>query len=133
MSQAQGSAALDQIEIDEFFGRLTKAQAAQARAALKADGYTAERAELVAGLRAIADWFEQHTEIAPPTFPDFTASVGQSGEWTQDDTEGRARMDVFAAGLGAELQIGDHLDVERKFGSVKLRAYFITQKARRQS
>lgn len=130
MSQPQGNAALDQIQVDEFYGRLSKRQAAQARAALTADS---ERAELVAGLRAIADWYEQHTEIAPPTFPDFTVSVGQSGEWTQDDGEGRARMDAFAAALDAQLCIGDHLDAERKFGSVKLRAYFITSAARRSS
>lgn len=77
---------------------------------------TTERKDFTDGLRAIADWYDAHPEIAIPGLPEITnASV---------DTKDEAAAVIRALG-SCEKEYGQTLfTITKVFGSVKAKFYF---------
>jgi hypothetical protein len=84
-----------------------------------------ERAALIGGLRALADYLESNPEVPAP-------SDAQVYIFPPDGTctEKRAEIDVTAARLGATARptaVGRHYVVTRSFGPVEYRAVAICE------
>src|ERR1700733_106354 len=91
-----------------------------------------ERAELIAGLRDLAEFLDQNPRIPAPRFTDLFV-FPPSGS----DAEMFAEIDVIAALIGttasdADSQAG-HYSAVRGFGPVQYRAVAIPHTARHQS
>lgn len=84
------------------------------------------RAELVRGLRELAQFYEDHPEVPFPTRPGFTHCV------LGDDAEGVAVVEAVAATLGIEaIPRGNRVEAERQFGSLNFRVYHVFAEAMR--
>jgi len=81
---------------------------------------TAQRAELIKGLRALADYLETNPDIPAPSYADvYTFPPDGACD------EMRAEIDIIAARLGSnarETADGSHYTVTRSFGPVTYRA-----------
>jgi hypothetical protein len=81
-----------------------------------------ERAQLIAGLRGLADYLESSPEVPAPIYSGVFA-FPPDGDWA----EMRAEIDVIAADLGviAHETGGGHYVAIRSFGPVEYRAVAI--------
>ena len=90
------------------------------------------RAQLLDGLRALADFLEIHPDVPTNSWVNVSYSVtaaDTNGEGDQDEAE-RAEVDRVAAVLGVTPTLngsGSHYTAERSFGPVVYRATAITQ------
>jgi len=86
------------------------------------------RAALVAGLRELADFFAAHPDFPMPYCPDFTHCV-----LTDDDQAGMAELTVIAAGLGLPVDTTSNRNpgVDRQFGGVAYRAFYVSKESSR--
>jgi hypothetical protein len=75
---------------------------------------------LVAGLRELADWFEQHPEL--PTFKYPTLSYQPIGT---SDEDGIAAVEMYAAALGTTVDRRYHVRTERTFGCLEFSAVMV--------
>jgi len=84
-----------------------------------------ERAELIGGLRALADYLEANPEVPAPIYTDML-TFPPHGEWA----EVRAEIDAVAAHLGvtAHESYGGHYVASRFFGPVEYRAVAIPRR-----
>ena len=81
------------------------------------------RTELIAGLRELADWYEQHPDAAMPAYPHILHSVGGD-----DDEAGMAEVSRMAWLLNVDAtDDGHHYVAERRFGGLSLRVYYVTR------
>jgi hypothetical protein len=91
-----------------------------------------ERAELIAGLRALADFLDQNSQIPAPRFADLLVFPPNGS-----DAEMFAEIDVIAALIGTTASDADspagHYSAMRGFGPVQYRAVAIPNSARHQS
>jgi len=79
------------------------------------------RADLIAGLRELADFYEQHPDMPLPPYPDFRHCV-----LSNDDDAGVAEVTTVAAQLGVELyDLDDRPSADRKFGSITFSAFYV--------
>lgn len=88
-----------------------------------------DRDELVAGLRALADFYENNPTMPLPPFPDLSVSCSNiTGYGTDRDNEAAAELVQHAAKLlGTEVErSGGHTRTKRMFGSVQLKAYAVS-------
>lgn len=80
-----------------------------------------QRAQLVAGLRELADWYEQHPTMPVPSYPDFAHCV-----LTGDDKAGSAEVRKMARLLGVKPYGNGHrVTADRRFGAVAFRAFYV--------
>lgn len=86
---------------------------------------TDQRAEFVAGLRALATFIESHPDLPVPPDADVSPYLGELG-----DAEKRAEVDRIAAVLGVEATVSPyvagHYKAQRRFGPVAYSAVAIT-------
>jgi len=84
-----------------------------------------ERAALISGLRALADYLESNPEVPAPAYA-VVYKFPPTGDWAQM----RAEIDATAARLGvnAHLTAGGHYVAVRLFGPVEYRAVAIPRK-----
>jgi hypothetical protein len=82
----------------------------------------AERAELISGFRALADYLESNPEVPAPAYSAVYA-FPPDGEWSTM----RAEIDSIAAWLGviARETAGGHYVAVRSFGPIEYRAVAI--------
>lgn len=90
---------------------------------------TDKNAELVAGLRALADFYEQHPDMPVPDYPNMLVGID-----ADTDEQGAAIVSEAARRMGAEYQppgvpldVAEHHVAETTFGPVKLRVYYIPE------
>jgi hypothetical protein len=82
-----------------------------------------DRAALVAGLRALAEFYEQHVEVPVVLHPDFHHCVVG-----RDDEVGAAEVRAVAAALGMRATADTHrTEVITWFGSVEFKAFYLTR------
>lgn len=74
---------------------------------------------LIAGLRELADWFEQHPELPEWRFPSPSLSYQPIGT---SDEDGIAAVEAFAAALGTDVNRSYHIKTKRRFGGVEFSA-----------
>jgi len=85
------------------------------------------RAQLVAGLRELAQFYVEHPEMPIPRYPDFTHCVmGNVG-----DEAGTAEVVAIAAGLGVEVDYGTHVRARRQFAGLPFSAYYVPREVQR--
>jgi hypothetical protein len=88
-----------------------------------------ERAELIAGLRSLADFLNQNSQIPAPRFADLLVFPPNGS-----DTEMFAAIDVIAEHIGTAASDADspagHYRAVRSFGPVQYRAIAIPHAAR---
>jgi hypothetical protein len=78
-------------------------------------------AGLIAGLRELADWYEQHPDVPLPLYPSFIHCVH-----SDDDQAGTAELAAVAEALAVEQSThGGHPAAERVFGAVEFRVYYV--------
>lgn len=86
-----------------------------------------ERAEFIAGLRALAEFLESHPAVPVPRYG---TSVLVSAQWADD---ARGFVDEFAALVGAEVddrwESDGHYDAAAVFGPVEYKAYAVSKRA----
>lgn len=84
------------------------------------------RAKLIAGMRALADFFEQHPDVpTPPGGDDISYCVPMD-----DDDEGVAEVARIAAMLGVEpRRTGGGSRARREFGGMEYRVFHVSQEA----
>ncbi len=84
-----------------------------------------ERAALIGGLRALADYLESNPEVPTPIYST-VHTFPPDGEWTVM----RAEIDAIAAPLGviAYRTAGGHYVAARSFGPVEYRAVAIPRR-----
>lgn len=81
------------------------------------------RAELLAGLRELADFIAAHPEMPIPEYPAFTHCIGPC-----PDADGLAVAQQLAEVLDVEPTVsGGHTDVKRLFRGLEYRAFYITR------
>jgi hypothetical protein len=82
------------------------------------------RQALIAGLRELADWYEQHPDAALPMYPSMLVCVHAT-----DDGDGLYEVERMAGILGVKPQysVGQQVAAERAFGSLELRVYYNTR------
>jgi hypothetical protein len=83
-----------------------------------------KRANVIAGLRALADFIEQHPDFPLPMFPEFVHCA-----MAHEDEAGVAEVRQIAAALGAEMTVdpeGD-ADVTFHFDGLRYRAFYVTR------
>jgi hypothetical protein len=86
---------------------------------------TADRAALVAGLRSLADFLDEHRDLPVPSYVSGHISVPAP---PGDDDERQAFVDNTAAALGtpaAHIAPSGHYVTVRAFGPVEFQAYMI--------
>lgn len=84
---------------------------------------TSERAALIGGLRALADFLESNPEVPAPSYADVYSFPPD-----RSCAEMRAEIDIIAAQLGStarETADGSHYTATRSFGPVEYRAVAI--------
>jgi hypothetical protein len=90
----------------------------------------AEREQLITGLRALASFLEDHTDVPAPSYADVLVFPPDG---TDDET--RAEIDVIAARIGTEAtdenSCHEHYVASRTFGRVEYRAVAIPRARRR--
>jgi hypothetical protein len=90
-----------------------------------------ERAELIAGLRGLADFLDQNSQIPAPRFADLLVFPPNGS-----DTEMFAAIDVIAEHIGTAASDADspagHYSAVRSFGPVRYRAVAIPHSARQE-
>lgn len=84
------------------------------------------RAQLVAGLRELAQFYVDHPEVPIPRFPDFAHCVN-----ADNDEAGSAEVQAIAAALGVELEHGVHIRARRRFGALQFNAYYVPREVAR--
>ena len=88
-----------------------------------------ERARLIAGFRALADFLQDHPDVPAPRWADVMVFPPDA-----TDEEMRAEIDQIAARIGAEpvdrTAVGGHYTASRSFGPVEYRAVAISAYAR---
>ncbi|MBV9379719.1 MAG: hypothetical protein JOY82_16500 [Streptosporangiaceae bacterium] len=93
---------------------------------------TEERIRLIAGLRALARFLEDHADVPAPQYADVLIFPPDGA-----DDEMRAEIDKIAAGIGSdaieESPVHGHYVASRSFGPVEYRAVAIPHAARRNS
>jgi hypothetical protein len=87
---------------------------------------TAERLELIAGLRALAKFLEENEAVPAPKWTDVMVFPDQG----TDDAVARSEIDSIAALIGTVAQDGatGHYRASRNFGSVEYHAVAIPTK-----
>lgn len=83
-----------------------------------ADKDLGRRAELVRGLRELAQFFEDHPEMPIPRYPDLPHCVHAT-----DDETGIAEIKAIAATLGVEVDDGT-TRVNREFAGLTYHAFY---------
>jgi hypothetical protein len=79
------------------------------------------RAELVSGLRELADWYEKHPKMPLPSYPDFAHCV-----LAADDKSGKAEVRKIASILGVKPHEHENrLSVDRKFDGIAYSAFYV--------
>lgn len=93
--------------------------------------YAAERAAYVAGLRELADWWEQHTDIPVERHMRIAYLPEFAGPAVDDDEDGAARVATFAAALGTTVTISEstHVRAHRQFGPIEVDATYVPRQA----
>lgn len=84
-----------------------------------------DHSALAAGLRELADWFEQHPEVPAPWYPTFHMSIDEAtGRKTVESIE------LIAEALGGtEVAYGVHVRTEHSFGPVRFYAVHVPDEA----
>ncbi|ROO51042.1 hypothetical protein EDC02_5906 [Micromonospora sp. Llam0] len=81
------------------------------------------RAQLVAGLRQLADWYEANPGAPLPEYPEFRHCVN-----TEDDDAGRATVAEVAAALGVDHDAGAYRpDTTREFAGLTFVALYVPE------
>lgn len=82
------------------------------------------RDELIAGLRDLADWYEQHPDVPLMAYPEIRHCV------MGDDTTGTAELRQIAAALGAKPEVlPDRIEVRGSFAGLSYWAFYNFQSA----
>lgn len=81
------------------------------------DTKASPHAALIAGLRELADFFEQHPEL-----PEFRYPALQYQPIGTDDPDGVAAVEQYAAALGVEVTRRSHLTAKRQFAGLEFSA-----------
>jgi hypothetical protein len=84
------------------------------------------RADLIRGLRELADFYDSHPDIELPPYPQFSHCV-----LAADDATGTARDQDVAQALDADVEVGAHVKAHRQFGAVRFDVYYVTRAAGR--
>ncbi len=88
-----------------------------------------ERARLIAGFRALADFLQDHPHVPAPRWADVMTFPPDA-----TDEEMRAEINQIAARIGAEVTDrtaeGGHYTASRRFGPVEYRAVALSAYAR---
>lgn len=83
-----------------------------------------KRQDLIEGLRALADWYEQHPTVPLPAYPGWTHCVLSH----HGDVDGPAVVRELAAALGAEVvERHGHTVADKPFGPIKFHAYYVSR------
>lgn len=91
----------------------------RAKAAVPVD----HRAQLVAGLRQLADWYEANPDVPMPTYPKFSHCVN-----TKDDDAGRATVTEVAAALGVDHDATAYRpSTTREFAGLTFEAFYVPE------
>lgn len=84
---------------------------------------TSKRAELVAGLRELADWYERHPDVPLPPYPTWTHCV-----LADEDEAGQYEVVRVADALDVPCRFkAGSADADREFGPVTFRAYYVSR------
>jgi hypothetical protein len=88
-----------------------------------------KRTNLIAGLRGLADFIEQHPDFPLPTFPEFAHCAT-----ARDDEAGVAEVRQISAALGAEMTVEPDGDarVTFHFAGLRYRAFYVSRDRSRQ-
>jgi hypothetical protein len=93
---------------------------------------TADRAALIAGLRSLADFLDEHPAVpVPPAYSSLARIVVLPPH--ESDDQDRAFVDDFAAALGvaaSDPSGSGHYAATRKFGPVEFESFAISTAAR---
>lgn len=82
-----------------------------------------KRQDLIDGLRALADWYEQHPDVPLVKYPEFRHCVNAG-----DDATGRAEVHAIADALGVPVtDKDDESEVIGDFAGLPFRAYYVTR------
>lgn len=76
-----------------------------------------DHAALAAGLRELADWYEQHTELPVPAYPNFHHVFIEGHPDNRPET-----IERIAAALGSTVEVSDnggHIQTRGKFGPIR--------------
>jgi hypothetical protein len=85
---------------------------------------TSKREQIIEGLRALADFYEQHPDVPLPPFPGWNHCVlGNVG-----DEAGPAEVRVLAAALGSGVEERrGHTITNAQFGAINFHAYYVSR------
>ena len=78
------------------------------------------RAEFIASLRELADFYEQHPDLPAPAYPVLRLVVRGA-----DAPAGVAEVERIASILGADVNRDYHVGTGRQFGSVEFNAFYV--------
>lgn len=78
------------------------------------------REELIAGLRAVADFYEANPTMPVPAYPDLC--VHTRGDNDEAEVE---QVRAAAEVLGVEMKVGAHVTADRAFGKVSVRVVHV--------
>ncbi|MEU4781073.1 hypothetical protein [Micromonospora sp. NPDC023633] len=82
-----------------------------------------KRDALVAGLRALADFYETHPDMPLPRYPNFSHCV-----LAGDDETGQAEVARIAEQLGVEMVTkAGSADAERAFEGLPFKSYYVSR------
>jgi hypothetical protein len=90
------------------------------------DELNERRAELIAGLRALAQFYFDHPEMPIPLYPDFSHCV-----MAGDDDAGNDEVCQIAAILGSEVDNDRNPSTQRTFAGLRYRAFYVRREAAR--
>jgi hypothetical protein len=79
-----------------------------------------EHAELVAGLRELADWYQEHLEVPLAPYPEWRHIVIGN-----DDEAGAAEIAALAKALGVEVKTPRNIECHRQFGPITFNAFYV--------
>jgi|SRR5690349_19500337 len=81
------------------------------------------RMALVAGLRQLADFYEQHPELPVPLYPKFLHNIH-----VDNDEAGIEQVQAMAAVLGVPVTYDDTgAEVEVRLGALEFKPYYLTR------
>jgi hypothetical protein len=82
-----------------------------------------KREQIIEGLRAIADFYEQHPDVPLPPFPSWSHCV-----LSDDDTQGQVDVAAVATALDVPMKVKDgSADAKTKFGGVRFHVYYVSR------
>jgi hypothetical protein len=83
-------------------------------------------ADLITGLRALADWYEQHPELPAPFWPQWDHCVNHD-----NDEAGVTEVEQIAAVLGAPVKHGANVVAYGDVGGLRVHVFYVPQQAMR--